>query len=44
MRYGSDASVFKNADYGVVADWRETVPALIEEIRRRKEAGRSRES
>ncbi len=32
-----DAPIFKNADYGIVADWREALPILIEELRRLKE-------
>ncbi|MGC9116876.1 MAG: electron transfer flavoprotein subunit alpha/FixB family protein [Conexivisphaera sp.] len=31
-----DAPIFRNADYGIVADWREVVPALIREIERRR--------
>ncbi|MET1128442.1 MAG: electron transfer flavoprotein subunit alpha/FixB family protein [Thermoproteota archaeon] len=32
-----DAPIFRHADYGIVADWKEVVPLLIEELRRRKE-------
>ena len=33
-----EAPIFKHADYGIVADWREVVPLLIEELRKLKEA------
>jgi len=31
-----EAPIFENADYGIVADYREAIPALIEEIMMRK--------
>lgn len=31
-----DAPIFENADYGIVGDYRQVIPALIEEIKRRK--------
>ncbi|MEM3544835.1 MAG: electron transfer flavoprotein subunit alpha/FixB family protein, partial [Nitrososphaerota archaeon] len=31
-----EAPIFENADYGIVADYREAVPALIEEITNRR--------
>lgn len=31
-----DAPIFENADYGIVADYREAIPAIIEEIKRRR--------
>ncbi len=34
-----DAPIFENADYGIVGDYKEIIPALIEEIRRRKKGG-----
>ncbi len=33
-----EAPIFENCDYGIVGDYREVIPALIEEIKRRKEA------
>lgn|GEM_PF-6717069 len=30
------APVFENADYEIIADYREAIPALIEEIMRKK--------
>ena len=33
-----DAPIFKHADYGIVGDWRQVIPALIEELRKLKEA------
>lgn len=32
----AQAPIFENADYGIVADYKEAIPALIEEIMRRK--------
>ena len=34
-----DAPIFKSADYGIVADWREVVPVLIREIEARRRSG-----
>ncbi|PMP95198.1 MAG: electron transfer flavoprotein subunit alpha, partial [Nitrososphaera sp.] len=31
-----DAPIFKSADYGIVADWHEVLPALLREIEARK--------
>ena len=31
-----EAPIFANADYGIVGDYRQVIPALIEEIKRRK--------
>ena len=32
-----DAPIFRHADYGIVADWRQVVPLLIEELRKLRE-------
>lgn len=39
-----EAAIFKQASYGVVGDYREFIPALIEEARRLKAAGRAGDS
>ncbi|MCS7126497.1 MAG: electron transfer flavoprotein subunit alpha/FixB family protein [Aigarchaeota archaeon] len=35
-----EAPIFENADYGIVADYREAIPALIEEINKRRSKAR----